>query len=216
MGEAVLLETLDRIVGDDAGLRAAEALAEEHDPDPAHAVQVCRNAVAILDQMRADGDFDKRARRLLAAAALLHDIGWSMPAAPHHKASRDLILKSGLPGFSEEELRAIACIARYHRKALPKSKHKVYGELPSAVQQQVRQLAGILRIADGLDRSHCSATQALCIERLGNRRRIYVVQRSPGPTDIWGAMRKRGLFEQVFGVQVEVVAENAALPGSSS
>lgn len=38
--------------------------------------------------------------------------------------------------------------------------------------------------------------------------RIIVHQRRPCPTDIWGGLRKAGLFEQLFGVRVDLVADN--------
>jgi len=143
-------------------------------------------------------------QRLLVAAALLHDVGWPVRPEAHHKGSRDLILKAPLAGFSEEERRMIACLARYHRKAHPSARHKVYRDLNQSAREKVRMLAAILRIADGLDRAHAATVKALEVCRDGQTLTI-AVQQTPGcGIDLMGAERKKGLFEAVFGVDVVI------------
>ncbi len=148
-----------------------------------------------------------RERRLLHAAALLHDIGHTISVFQHHKHARDLILQEDLPGFSDEERRMIACVARYHRKAHPQPTHKIYRDLSGGDQETVARLAALLRIGDGLDRSHGASTRSLRVMRTACSLRIYVSQRRPNDIDIWGANRKRQLFEDIFGLEVEIIAE---------
>jgi exopolyphosphatase/guanosine-5'-triphosphate,3'-diphosphate pyrophosphatase len=70
-------------------------------------------------------------------------------------------------------------------------------------------LAALIRVADGLDRSHGWNTQGLRLSRDGARATLLVKQRRPNPTDIWGAMRKRALFEEVFAVDLDIIPEDA-------
>jgi exopolyphosphatase/guanosine-5'-triphosphate,3'-diphosphate pyrophosphatase len=137
----------------------------------------------------------------------LHDTGYSNRPAQHHKGSRDLIVASDIEGFSRRELAVIACVARYHRKALPAKSHSVYADLDAADQALVRKLAAILRIADGLDRSHCASVESISVTQERGVVRIGVKQRAPHPVDIETAVRKGDLFEQTFGVKLEVCAE---------
>ncbi|GMU91464.1 MAG: hypothetical protein AMXMBFR4_05220 [Candidatus Hydrogenedentota bacterium] len=197
----------------DPGIVAARAMAWKLDPDPAHAVQVCRLALALFDQTTSLHGLDDRERRLLHAAALLHDIGHSISELGHHKHARDLILDSKLDDFTGKERQMIACIARYHRKAHPRADHKVYAALAAPRQERVRKLAAILRVADGLDRAHQASVRKINVTKEGDTVRIVATQRHPNSVDIWGPMRKRGLFEEVFGVAVEVVAANTNLAG---
>ena len=60
-------------------------------------------------------------------------------------------------GMSPEQQVAIANVARYHRGAPPKRKHRNYGILDRALRRRIRKLAAILRVADGLDRGHIGA-----------------------------------------------------------
>lgn len=195
---------LDDFVAKDAGLRAARAFAAQHDPDPDHSLQVCKTALALFDQTAELHQLGDKERRLLAAAGLVHDVGWSVEPLRHHKGSRDLILQSNLDGFTKEELLIVACLARYHRKAHPDSTHSVYRDLDKKARTVVNRLAALLRIADGLDRAHSSSVREVRVEQKRTKVRIWVDQRKPNSTDILGAESKCGLFEQVFKTTVEI------------
>lgn len=188
-------------------IQEAQAFAAGHDSDPAHFGQVCRNALALFDMLRDLHGLGPSARVLLHAAALMHDTGYGTGAAKHNKASRDLILGAKLTGLSIRELMTIACIARYHSGSEPDPDHKVYRDLKPKEQEKVSRLAAILRIADGLDRSHAQSAQALQVEHHASVVRIRVKQPQAHPDDIDAALRKGRFFETVFGVKLEIVAE---------
>ncbi len=189
------------------GITAAGRLMLEHDPEPEHATQVCRIALELFDGALRLHGLASEHRRLLTAAALLHDTGYSVDPMRHHKGSRDIILASILPGFAKQEQAIIACVARYHRKAHPKESHKVFCDLPRGLQEVVRRLAAILRVADGLDRSHCASVCAVRVRTTKTEIRLHVGQRRPNAMDINGAMKKRRLFEEVFGRPLDIVPE---------
>jgi exopolyphosphatase/guanosine-5'-triphosphate,3'-diphosphate pyrophosphatase len=124
------------------------------DPDPAHARQVCQLSGMLFDGLSPLHHLARDTRDLLRAAALLHDIGWSVPDKPHHKASRDIILNDTKMNLTTRERKIIALIARYHRKSHPRPDHAVFNELCGDDQQIVSWCCGILRVADVLDRAH--------------------------------------------------------------
>lgn len=188
------------------GLAGIEKLARKLDPEPPHVFQVRKNAELLFDATRPLHKRGKRDRRLLAAAALLHDIGHTIDEASHHKHSRDLIVQTDLPGMSKRERNVVACIARYHRKAHPDPRHAVYKDLKKSDQKRVSELAGLLRIADGLDRAHAASCKRINATLSGNVVLLHVEQRRPSPVDVWGAQRKRDLFEEAFGVRVVIEA----------
>ena len=192
---------------DDAGVAAAEAFARNHDQEFDHALQVSGNSLALFDATCDLHGLSDRDRVLLEAAALMHDTGYENRPWQHHKGSRDLILGSKLKGFSGPELKMIACVARYHRKAPPDPSHKVYRDLDPAAQSTVTRKAALLRVADGLDRSHVDTAESLRVERHRDRLRLFVKQRHSNPMDIWGGTRKKSLFEEAFGVKLEIEAE---------
>ena len=190
----------------DARLRAVRKIARELDPEPEHVFEVCRNAESLFRATKALHGLGEYELKILCAAALLHDIGHTIDVIGHHKHSRDLIMKTELSSFSIREQRIVACVARYHRKAHPKPSHAVYEDLKKADQKLVQKLAGILRIADGLDRCHNATCKSIAAEFSDGTVTLRVQQRRNSPTDIWGAQRKQGLFEEVFGVRVQIEA----------
>lgn len=195
----------------DAGLRIVSKIAREQDPEPEHVFQVCHNAEALFGATITLHGLGDRELRILCAAALLHDIGHAVDVIGHHKHSRDLIMKMELKDFSKREQRIVACVARYHRKAHPRLSHAVYEDVKKSDQKLIRKLAGILRIADGLDRCHNATCKSIEAEVVDGTMKLRVKQRRKSPTDIWGAQQKQGLFEEVFGlrVQIEAVAGGA-------
>ena len=192
---------------EDPRIKAAEEFAKAHDPDPEHAFQVRDVSLWLFDATRGLHHMGAHERFVLNAAALMHDTGYDNNPLKHHKGSRDLILASGLDGFSKQELMMAACVARYHRKADPQPAHAVYGDLEAAEQAIVERLAALVRIADGLDRCHMASAKAVRTERDGGTLYVHVKQRPHNATDVWGAKRKTPLFEKVFKLKIEIVVE---------
>ncbi|MBE7438101.1 MAG: Ppx/GppA family phosphatase [Spirochaetales bacterium] len=97
---------------------------------------------------------------LLHAATLLCNIGLIVAHSGHHKHSYYIVKNSDqILGFQNQEIHTIALLTRYHRKAFPSLKHPEFALLPTKEQDQVRQMAGILRIALALNRSGKNSIQ---------------------------------------------------------
>jgi exopolyphosphatase/guanosine-5'-triphosphate,3'-diphosphate pyrophosphatase len=143
-------------------------------------------------------------RPLLEAAARLQDVGYLINYDQHHKHSYHLILHSRLDGFQPHELELVANVARYHRGARPKKKHANFQQLSSKDQQKVKQLAAILRVAGGLDRSNTQQVQALTVQNDGDTMKILVLAPQYPEVDIWGARRRTELFDRVFDTTLEI------------
>ncbi|MDX6665720.1 MAG: exopolyphosphatase / guanosine-5-triphosphate,3-diphosphate pyrophosphatase, partial [Solirubrobacteraceae bacterium] len=99
----------------DVGRASVRNLVLRHEPDVAHAERIAGHALALYDGLAAQAAITAVAadRRLLEAAALLHDIGRSVAFDNRHKHARYLILDEGLPGFARDEMNDVAQIVRY-------------------------------------------------------------------------------------------------------
>ncbi|MCR9218159.1 MAG: Ppx/GppA family phosphatase, partial [bacterium] len=99
-----------------------------------------------------------------------------------------------------------------HRKARPKKKHAHYRNLDSDDKPIVRRLAAILRIADGLDRTHTQLVESINLTRSAHR--YTLTARSPQDisADILGAQRKADVFEREFEMPMEIIASGHAAP----
>lgn len=128
------------------------------DPSVAHSRHVARLALQLYDGLPFDGVQRGRSetyRYVLQAAAYMHDVGRSRSGKGHHKISARLIRKLGPPmGWTAEELRIAALVARYHRGALPRETQTAFAGLSTSKQRLVQFLAGVLRLACACDWQH--------------------------------------------------------------
>jgi exopolyphosphatase/guanosine-5'-triphosphate,3'-diphosphate pyrophosphatase len=138
----------------DPRLRSVHAVGKRFRYEETHARHVAYLAERIYDQTGALHGLARHHRTLLAAAALLHDVGYAIAHDSHHKHTQYIIRHAELTGFSETERLIVALIARYHRRALPKERHPEFASLAQTSRDIVWRLGGILRIAEALDRNH--------------------------------------------------------------
>ncbi|MFN0152309.1 MAG: CHAD domain-containing protein [bacterium] len=145
------------------------AWAALRDPAPRHARRVARLAVEIFDGLgaleRAHPFGDRRSRRSLRGAALAHHIGRAGGRSRRHKRTYRLLTELRAPlGWEEDEIRAVAIIARYYRGSEPHASHAGFRDLDAAGRTAVSALAGVLRIADALDSRHDGAVAHVRVE----------------------------------------------------
>jgi exopolyphosphatase/guanosine-5'-triphosphate,3'-diphosphate pyrophosphatase len=205
--EGILLDYLSRHLPDlairrqlpDPRRRSVIDLARRSDWHKTHSEQVARICTKLFDELRLLHGMGAAERELIEYGALLHDIGWHIGRDGHHKHSMYLILHGDLKNFSVDEVKVVANIARYHRKATPKDQHDAYASLPSRMRRIVDVGAALLRLSDGLDRSHSSVIQDLRCKIENRKVRCALSARSDAELEIWGARRKRDWFEEVFG-----------------
>ncbi|HEY0757274.1 MAG TPA: HD domain-containing protein [Ktedonobacteraceae bacterium] len=177
-----------------------------------HARQVERLANNLFNATQSLHKLDEATRRLLSRAAFLHNAGMLVAARRHHKHSYRLIKETPLPGFTDQERHEIACIARYHRRAMPSTLHEEFASLQPEARKRVSALASLVRIADALDFNHdgrvlhlftlkeqCSKevwTLALQMRRLADL-----------DLELEHAYDKADLFEKVFRRKLRLVVQ---------
>jgi exopolyphosphatase/guanosine-5'-triphosphate,3'-diphosphate pyrophosphatase len=178
-----------------------------------HIRHVAKLAIRLFDHTKSLHGLDDRAREWLEYAALLHDVGYLINSRQHHKHAYYVIKHSDLAGLTAEDIEMIANIARYHRRALPDDRHAAIVSLSSRQRAVVEALSALLRIADGLDRSHFSVIQDLEV-KIGKSVSIVLHTSGDPELEIWAARNRVDLFEKVF--QRPVQFETHPLEGETS
>jgi exopolyphosphatase/guanosine-5'-triphosphate,3'-diphosphate pyrophosphatase len=125
-----------------------------------------------------------------------------------------MIRNSELVGFSEEDIELIALAARYHRKGAPKKSHNEYAALSEDSQHDVDVMAGILRIATGLDRSHdqCVRSVSASIKDVNGSDVVQLIVRSECDNrevlelNLYTAQERTALLEEFLGCSVTLKA----------
>lgn len=165
----------------------------KYDHEPAHAEQVTKLSLIIFDKTKGMlHEFSQNERDLLEAGALLHDIGYYIGAQGHNKNSKKIIKHNGLAGFSKDEVRAIAKIARFHR-----------GRLPEKPDFTTNKLAAMVRVADALDRTHYSVVDDIEFQRDSGLTFLLKLRTPDCRFEILKAQDKKDLFEREFGLELK-------------
>lgn len=198
------------------GLARMRVWAAFLDPDAKHSELVTRLALQLYDGLAGNSFVRKNRgysnRTVLQAAAVLHEVGRSRREKNHHKLAYRMAAKIKPPlGWSAEEVKLAGIVARYHRGALPNGSHPGYAALSAAKQRTATALAGILRLADCLDRDHQGEVRTLEVEDRGD----FVIIWSDGYDAARNGLRvasARHLLETVWGrpIMVRALAEKIA------
>ncbi|HTI14540.1 MAG TPA: HD domain-containing protein [Dictyobacter sp.] len=168
-----------------------------------HARHVMQLSVQLFEATFPLHHFGERELRLLQRAAFLHNTGMMVDARRHHKHSFRLIKDSQLPDFTAKERYEIACIARYHRRALPNAHHEEFAALSKNAQKRVCVLAALLRVADAFDFNHDGRVSHIIADADECDRKVWTLQVFVRPladldVELEHARDKADLFEKVF------------------
>jgi len=194
--------------------RSVRELAERTHYEERHSKHVQKLSLQLFDAIGQRLGCTPDDRKLLSDAALLHDIGYHISYDKHNKHSYHLIEHAELLGMTPIEQIVVANVARYHRGAEPRKKHRNYGPLDRPVRQTIKKLSAILRVADGFDRGHASAVAEIKVRWVERALRITAVPAHHVYNlrlDLWGASRKSNLLAEVAGVPVEIVAPDGSV-----
>jgi exopolyphosphatase / guanosine-5'-triphosphate,3'-diphosphate pyrophosphatase len=170
-----------------------------------HSRQVARLAVDLFDGTAELHHLSPHDREMLELGALLHDIGEHVSVEGHDKHTAYLIQHGRLRGFSPQEVAVLASLGRFHRRGNPKMSFPPFASLSPSRRDRVIRLIALLRIADGLDRSHSGSVEAIGVKLDGRHTQLIIHPRGDVDLELWGLRRKREMFERVFDTSLELV-----------
>ncbi len=181
-------------------------LLARYEEEPGHVTHVAALADALFAALAPWHGRGAACRRLLRTAALLHDVGWSQTpdGKGHHKESARLISEWPWATLPPHAITLVAQIARYHRKSLPHPGHAAYIALPEADRRTVSVLAGLLRVADALDRTHVARVEKATARFTPGKIVIGVVAVGDWSAERRMADEKKDLLERRAGCRVIV------------
>jgi exopolyphosphatase/guanosine-5'-triphosphate,3'-diphosphate pyrophosphatase len=178
-----------------------------------HAQQVARLALSIFDQTRSVHGLSDREREWLEFGAMLHDVGEHISYERHHRHSYYLIKNGDLRGFDPQEIEVIALIARYHRQATPKKSHDGYGDLKGPLRKTVKTLSAMVRLAEGLDRSHAQALAGIDLYPRGDDYLARLRATGDAELELWAAHRHVAPIEKILGKPLRFEVANNDFQG---
>lgn len=213
--EGVLLDVLSRRRSGELGhlrdlrYESVQHLANLTPGEKVHCERIAMLALALFEETRKLHKLPEDCQEWLEAAALLCNVGLVISHDRHHLHSYYVIRNTELlTGFTDHEIELIALVARYHRKSAPKGRHPEWARLAEADQYVVQVLAGLLRVAAGLDRTRSKAITGVKTEGgKGGRPLRILVETDAGDgaeLELYSARSRQDLLAEALGVEIEI------------
>jgi exopolyphosphatase/guanosine-5'-triphosphate,3'-diphosphate pyrophosphatase len=184
--------------------QSAARLGEKYQYDAVHANLTARLAAQLFDQSASLHNLGKEERFLLEVGALLHDIGHFISTIDHDKHGYYLLKANRLIGLNERQQEIVANLVRYHRRPFPSLEDENFRALTSKDRLTVLRLAALLRLVDGMDVSHTSRVRKISLTEKKKTWEIALHGRGDFMLERWALNKRKALFEDVFGVKLEV------------
>ncbi|HEY7303532.1 MAG TPA: Ppx/GppA phosphatase family protein [Bryobacteraceae bacterium] len=182
----------------------AEAMARRYGVSLKHARHVACLAHRLFEILQSVHQLAPPAGKLLEAAAYLHDIGHFVSGTGHHKHSAYLVANSDMPGFTDQERRAIAALCRFHRKSMPQPRHTHFQTLDQDSRRTVLLLAPLLRIADALDRGHEQRVRDLTSAMKNGNISVMIQADEDADLELWAANKAAEVFLEIYAQSVSL------------
>jgi len=172
--------------------------------DEEHAQHVAHLATQLFDELASLHALSVEDRRILRAAAMLHDIGVLVNHKRHQRHSQYLIANSELPAFTPHQIAMVATVARYHRKGEPGPGHTEYMGFEAEDRARIDRLAALLRVAAALDKEHRRRVTGVRARASASTVTIHLHGEGEHLLERWALERNKAMFERVFGRTIRV------------
>jgi exopolyphosphatase/guanosine-5'-triphosphate,3'-diphosphate pyrophosphatase len=184
--------------------RAVLSLLQRYGAHENHSRQVARLALRFFDETGQIHGLRIDDRRTLEFATLLHDIGHHIAGKDHNKHGAYLIRHSRMYGFTAPEIDILANIVHYHRGSRPSSSDAHYASLSAQDRRRVKVLAGIVRLADALDRSHEQPVIDVTVTTSPQAINVKALSRAPADLERWAAERRKSLLQSALNLPISI------------
>lgn len=176
--------------------------------DPNHAMQVRASAMELFSALKSLHHLPPEYREWLSAAAMLYEVGDFVNRNGRHRHAHYIISNSELLGYTPEQRRIIAGIARYLGKSRPTAGDGAMKGLQPLEQEHVAKASMLLRLARGMNLGRSRAVRkARVVIRNGNVRMTLVSGRKVGvDLELWAIERDADYFRELFGRELSVAA----------
>ncbi len=174
---------------------------EHYRVDMKHALDVRESAMFLFSALRSVHGLAPEFREWLSAAAMLYEVGDFVNRNGHHRHTYYIISNSEILGYTPQQRRMIAAIARYLGKSRPATEEAPMKALDPADRAGVQKAILLLRLARALNLGRSRAVQKVRVSRRGAEIRLTLVPRRRMGVDLelWAIEKDCAYFREVFG-----------------
>jgi exopolyphosphatase/guanosine-5'-triphosphate,3'-diphosphate pyrophosphatase len=170
--------------------------------DLEHADRVRETALHLFLELRAIHRLPAEYREWIAAAAMLCEVGDYVNRTGRHRHTYYIISESEILGYTPQQRKIIAAIARYLGKSRPSPEDGPIKVLAPSDQKQIEKASLLLRLAWGLNLGRSGALKMTKVKIREGSVDLTLVPKRPQNVDLelWAVEKERPYFREVFGV----------------
>lgn len=176
--------------------------------DLKHAMDVRNAATSLFSTLRPVHRLPPEYGEWLSAAAMLYEVGDYVNRSGHHRHTHYIISNSEILGYTPQQRRIIAAVARYLGKSRPTVDDGPMKVLDSVDREYVQKATVLLRMARALNLSRSRAVEKVRVRVQAPQVTVTLVPRRRTGMDLelWALEKERDYFREVFGRELSIAA----------
>ena len=169
--------------------------------DRKHALDVRESATLLFSALRSLHRLPPEYGEWLSAAAMLYEVGDFVNRNGRHRHTHYIVSNSEILGFTPQQRRIIAAIARYLGKSKPAVDDGPMKLIDSADRADVEKAIVLLRVARALNLGRTRAVEKVRISLRDAGVKLTLIPRRRMGVDLeqWAVEKERDYFREVFG-----------------
>ena len=173
-----------------------------------HALDVRESAMFLFSALRSVHGLPPEFREWLSAAAMLYEVGDYINRNGHHRHTYYIISNSEILGYTPQQRRIIATIARFLGKSRPVADESPMKDIDPADRSGVQKAILLLRLARALNLGRSRAVERVRVSHRGPEVRLTLVPRRRMGVDLelWAVENDAPYFREVFGRELSIAA----------
>ena len=174
---------------------------EHYHIDRKHALDVRESAMQLFTALRSLHRLPPEYREWLSAAAMLYEVGDYVNRTGHHRHTHYIISNSEILGYTPQQRRIIAAIARYLGKSRPTIEDSPMKAVENSDRAEVQKAIVLLRLARALNLGRSRAVEKVRIQVRSAEVKLTLVPRRRMGVDLesWAIEKDSAYFREVFG-----------------
>ncbi len=174
--------------------------AKHYGADMSYAEHVRELALSLFRQMKMVHQLPPEYEEWLSAAAIMQEVGSFINRSGRHRHTYYIVANSEIFGFTTEQRRLIAAIARYVGKSRPSPQDRALRLLTPRDRQMVPKAIMLLRIARALNQGRKSTVLGVAAKMKGSAVQFRLeTKRGGAELEAWSLLKEKSYFREVFG-----------------
>jgi exopolyphosphatase/guanosine-5'-triphosphate,3'-diphosphate pyrophosphatase len=176
--------------------------------DMDHALEVRESAMQLFRTLKSLHRLPPEYAQWLSAAAMLYEVGDYVNRNGRHRHAHYIIAHSEILGYTPEQRRIIAAVARYLGKSRPAPGDGPMKVLPPTDRDCVRKTSLLLRLARALNLGRSGAVRTATVDvRHGEIKLVLLAKpRASVDLELWAVEKEKDYFREVFGRELSAAA----------